>query len=198
MYAQGSLTWTPNGPKLSTWIKRNNQRCQSNPGRRGGKKILKKIDICQEILNFNWIVIDSLQTNNKLRTRQSIFCAYCRDLGVTIDGVWIGEWTCGLRHELSSSARTLQSCVRIPLEVWVSVSIYSVFVLFCVYVAALRRADLPSNESCCLCIGLWNWKSGHDPTRGCRAIDEWMNGGMQGIISLLVVLTVRYTSYGTK
>jgi hypothetical protein len=27
------------------------------------------------------------------------------------------------------------------------VCVYSVFVLFCVYVAALRRADLPSRES---------------------------------------------------
>jgi hypothetical protein len=33
--------------------------------------------------------------------------------------------------------------VLIPLEAWMSVCIYSVFVLFCVKVAALRRADPP-------------------------------------------------------
>jgi hypothetical protein len=33
-----------------------------------------------------------------------------------------------------------------------SVYAYSVFVLFCVYVAALRRADPPSKESYRLCI----------------------------------------------
>jgi hypothetical protein len=37
--------------------------------------------------------------------------------------------------------------------------VYFVFVLFCVYVAALRRADPPSKESYRLCIGLINWKA---------------------------------------
>jgi hypothetical protein len=41
--------------------------------------------------------------------------------------------------------------------------------------AALRRADPPSKQSCRLCLGLWNWKSGLGPTNGSRAIDEWMN-----------------------
>jgi hypothetical protein len=35
----------------------------------------------------------------------------------------------GLRHELSSLARTLGSWVRIPLEAWMSVYVYSAFVL---------------------------------------------------------------------
>jgi hypothetical protein len=52
-----------------------------------------------------------------------------------------------LRQELSSLARTLGSWVGIPLEAWMSVCVYSVFVLFCVYVAALRRADPLSKES---------------------------------------------------
>jgi hypothetical protein len=30
------------------------------------------------------------------------------------------QWPCGLKHELSSLARTLGSWVRIPLEVWMS------------------------------------------------------------------------------
>jgi hypothetical protein len=58
----------------------------------------------------------------------------------------------GLRHEPSSPARTLGSCVRIPLKAWMSVCVYSVFVLFCMLVAALRRAHPQSKESYWLCI----------------------------------------------
>jgi hypothetical protein len=42
------------------------------------------------------------------------------------------QWPCGLRLELSSLARTLGSCVRIPLKVWMYVCVLSVFVLSCV------------------------------------------------------------------
>jgi hypothetical protein len=42
------------------------------------------------------------------------------------------QWPRGLRHELSSPARTLRLWVRIPLEAWMSVCVYYVFVLFCV------------------------------------------------------------------
>jgi hypothetical protein len=45
-----------------------------------------------------------------------------------------------------------------------NVCLYSLFVLFCVYVAAIRRADPPSKESYRLCIWLRNWKSGQGPT----------------------------------
>jgi hypothetical protein len=38
----------------------------------------------------------------------------------------------GLRHEPSPPALTLGSWVRIPFEAWISMCIYSVFVLFCV------------------------------------------------------------------
>jgi hypothetical protein len=41
-------------------------------------------------------------------------------------------WPRRLRHEPPSLARTLGSWVRIHLEAWVSVCVYSVFVLFCV------------------------------------------------------------------
>jgi hypothetical protein len=51
------------------------------------------------------------------------------------------KWPCRLRHESSSSPRTLRSWVRIPLEARMFLSVYSAFVLFCVQVAALRRAD---------------------------------------------------------
>jgi hypothetical protein len=37
-----------------------------------------------------------------------------------------------LRHELPSLARTPGSWVRIPLKAWLSVCVFSVFMLFCV------------------------------------------------------------------
>jgi hypothetical protein len=52
---------------------------------------------------------------------------------------------------MSSLARTLGSWVRIPLKAWMSVSVYSVFLLSCVLVAALRRAD-PSFKSPTDCV----------------------------------------------
>jgi hypothetical protein len=42
------------------------------------------------------------------------------------------QWPLGLRHELSSPARTLGSWVWIQLDAWMSVCVYSVFLLFCV------------------------------------------------------------------
>jgi hypothetical protein len=68
------------------------------------------------------------------------------------------QWPRGLSYELSSPAQTLGSCVRIPLEAWMSVFLYSVFVLSCWQVAALRRADPPSKESYRLCRRSINWK----------------------------------------
>jgi hypothetical protein len=50
------------------------------------------------------------------------------------------------------------------------VCVYSVFVLFCVYEQALRRADPPSKESYQLCRESRNWKSDQGQTKGCRAI----------------------------
>jgi hypothetical protein len=54
------------------------------------------------------------------------------------------------------------------------VCVYSVFVLFCVQVAALRQADPQSKESYRLCIGLRNWKIGQGP-KGCRAIEKYIS-----------------------
>jgi hypothetical protein len=39
------------------------------------------------------------------------------------------EWLRGLRHELSSPAQTLGSWVRFPLEAWMFVYVYTMFVL---------------------------------------------------------------------
>jgi hypothetical protein len=55
----------------------------------------------------------------------------------------------------------------------VCVCVYSLFVLSCVYVAALRRADHWSMESSRLCKNDYETKTrGLGPTRGCRVIDE--------------------------
>jgi hypothetical protein len=56
------------------------------------------------------------------------------------------QWPHGLRHEPSTPAQTLGWWVRIPLEEWMSLCICSVFVLCCVQVAALRRADTSSKK----------------------------------------------------
>jgi hypothetical protein len=66
----------------------------------------------------------------------------------------LSQWPRGLRHELSLLSRMLGFWVRIPLKAWTSVCVYSVFVLFFVWAAALRRADPPSKESYRLCICL--------------------------------------------
>jgi hypothetical protein len=42
------------------------------------------------------------------------------------------QWPHGLRHELSSFARTLGLWVRITIKSWMFVCVYSVFVLSCV------------------------------------------------------------------
>jgi hypothetical protein len=105
----------------------------------------------------------------------------CFKPGETLD-CWLCEksgdrwkWSRGLGHELSSPAGTLGSWVWIPLDAWISVSVYYVFVLFCVQIAILRRADLPSKESYRLCTALRHWKSDQGSTKGCTTIDEWMN-----------------------
>jgi hypothetical protein len=41
------------------------------------------------------------------------------------------QWPRGLRHELSSLAQTLGSRVRISLEAWMSVCVYSVCAALC-------------------------------------------------------------------
>jgi hypothetical protein len=71
---------------------------------------------------------------------------------------------------LSSLTQMLGTWVPIPFKTWMSACVYSMFVLFCVSVAALQRADPLYKESYQLCIGLRNWKSGQGPTKDCEAI----------------------------
>jgi hypothetical protein len=57
------------------------------------------------------------------------------------------QWPCGLRHEMSSLARTLRSWVGMPLKASMSLCVYSVCVLSCVQVAPVQRVDPPSKKS---------------------------------------------------
>jgi hypothetical protein len=61
-------------------------------------------------------------------------------INTAIHECW-SRWPRGLRHKLSSFARTLVSWVRIPLEAWMSVCVYSTSVLSCVWVTAFLRSD---------------------------------------------------------
>jgi hypothetical protein len=68
--------------------------------------------------------------------------SWLRNLFCFSESLRRSQWPRGLRHELSSPARTLGSWVRISLKAWLFVSVF----LF-IYVQALRRADPPSKES---------------------------------------------------
>jgi hypothetical protein len=59
-------------------------------------------------------------------------------------------------------AQTLGLWARIPLQAWMSVCVYSVFVL------------IPRPRSRTVYKRLRNWKSEQGPTKGCRATDEWI------------------------
>jgi hypothetical protein len=72
--------------------------------------------------------IDRQEMNTKL---SSVNLTGRRYLGCLGKHSSPSQWPCDLRHELSSPIRTLGSWVRIPLKVWMSVCVYSVFVLFC-------------------------------------------------------------------
>jgi hypothetical protein len=53
------------------------------------------------------------------------------------------------------------------------------FVLSCVQVAALQRADPPSNESYRLCKRSRKWKNCRGLTKGCRAINRSIKLALQ-------------------
>jgi hypothetical protein len=59
-----------------------------------------------------------------------------------------------------------------------SVCVYTVFVLSCVEVAALRRTDPPSKKSYTLCIKIKKMKRGLDPTT--KVLDGWVDGRTDG------------------
>jgi hypothetical protein len=52
------------------------------------------------------------------------------NFGMVIETTGRSQWPHGLRHGPSLAARTLESCIRIPLEAWMSMCVYSAFVLY--------------------------------------------------------------------
>jgi hypothetical protein len=100
------------------------------------------------------------------------------------------QWPRGLRHELSSPSRTLGSWVRVSLEAWMSVCVYSVFMLLCVVGSGLATGWSPSKESYRLSTRSRIWKSGQGPRKGCRATDRYafslrVRGGSPAVIPSL-------------
>jgi hypothetical protein len=86
------------------------------------------------------------------------------------------QWPRGLRHELSSLARTLGSWVWIPLKALVSVCAF--ILCLCCPVCGWRPCDglNPRPRSPTVCVErLRNWRRGKGPTNGCSVIDEWLN-----------------------
>jgi hypothetical protein len=71
-----------------------------------------------------------LHVQSALTLRTLSFCLH--SIINSYDSQSRSQWPRGLRHELSSPARTLGSWVGIPLKTWMSVCVYSVFVLSCV------------------------------------------------------------------
>jgi hypothetical protein len=115
--------------------------------------ILRKLSYLFSIYNVNSNPhtrdLEILNTQNLFSVRwtcQGMTCPkrYFRE---NIPSVCRSQWPRGLRHELSSSAQTLGSWVRIALEARMSMCFYSAFVLSCVQVSALRRAHPPFKES---------------------------------------------------
>jgi hypothetical protein len=76
----------------------------------------------------------------------------------------------GLTHELFSTAQIQRSRVWIPIEAWMSVCVYSVFVFSCIQIETLRWADPLIQEVLPTAYRIERLKSGQDLAIGCRAI----------------------------
>jgi hypothetical protein len=92
------------------------------------------------------------------------------------------QWPSGLKHEMSSPAWTLGSWVRIPLEAWMFVWVYSVFVLSCVGRGLATgwspvQGVLPIVYKCKI---REPHKRRPRPDMGCKR--HWMDGWMDGWI----------------
>jgi hypothetical protein len=86
--------------------------------------------------------------------------------------------TRGLRHEMSSPAWTLGSWFRIPIETWMFVCVYSVFVLPCVSIGlatgwSLVQGVIPTVYKCKIKEPR---KRRPRPDMGCKR--HWMDGYM--------------------
>jgi hypothetical protein len=89
------------------------------------------------------------------------------------------QWPRCLRHEQSSSTWTLGSWVRIALEAWISVYVYSVCDVLCEG-SGLATDWSPVQGVLPTVRRIRKLKSGQGSTKDCRAIDWWMDGWMDG------------------
>jgi hypothetical protein len=94
---------------------------------------------------------NTFQPSVSLHNFHKVFMVYLHTFHAPRASGGRSQWPRGLKHELSSPAQTLGSWFRIPHKAWMSVCISTVFVMSCVEVAALRRADPPSKVSYRLC-----------------------------------------------
>jgi hypothetical protein len=69
----------------------------------------------------------------------------------------------GLRQELTPSSQMARSWVRIPLEAWMSVCVYSASVVL--WAGSVPTSSWSNVQGVLLTIGLGNWKSGQGPTK---------------------------------
>jgi hypothetical protein len=102
-----------------------------------GPSIIRMIN--SRRVKWTWHVANMWEKRNTCRilvgmpVRKTPLCRFCcrlEDLREIVSGSMDCSWSQlprGLRHELSSLARTLEPWVRIPLETWTSVFVYSAY-----------------------------------------------------------------------
>jgi hypothetical protein len=85
---------------------------------------------------FYWfrILFSSVYSKDSCKVTANTYTVH---LFCVITAMSRSQWPPCLRHESSSPAQILGYWIRIPLEAWISVCVYSVFVLPCVHVTAL-------------------------------------------------------------
>jgi hypothetical protein len=92
----------------------------------------KHQDMRQKLTSASWFRPVCGGFHNLIRFNCAPFFASCRRHRVlTVTCLDACRCAAYLRHEQFSLARTLGSWVRIPFKAWISVCIYSVFVLTC-------------------------------------------------------------------
>jgi hypothetical protein len=125
IYFQAKVTWGNNGKsywisvkfnKLTVWISKYLWMWIILSTRTTGTGYTRIILTWEKIKLIWHVFVDpNTRSNNKHPSSR------CRS-----------QWRRSIRNEPSSTVRTLKSSLRIPLKAWMSVCVYSVFVLFCV------------------------------------------------------------------
>jgi hypothetical protein len=121
----------------------------------------KWYDFCEDMWRLLWFEHEVIHQYTNAWSWNIYFCvSRCKES-------W-SQWPRGLRHEPSSPAPTLESWVLIPLEAWMSVCVYSVYIVLCVGSGLATgwstvQGVLPTPYR------LINWKSSQGPTKGLQS-----------------------------